>query len=345
MRKIFSVVLVLFFSAVFVHGQRFRGDRVIAFYNLENLFDTINTPEIRDGEFTPEGSKKWNAEKYEQKLNNISKVILGISGAEGKKGGPSVIGLCEVENEDVLRDLINRTPLGKSGYSIVHHQSPDWRGIDVALLYREKHFVPDTSVSQPVYLFDPVTGRRIATRDQLLVSGYLDGEKIFFIVNHWPSRWGGAMYSQPMRIAAAQVCRHIVDSVQKVDSLAKIIIMGDLNDDPDNLSVKYYLNACGTPDSLKAGQLYNCTYSIFKEGTGSLKYKGVWNLFDQFIVSSELLNSSKGFRVKKTEVFKPGYLIEQEGDYKGYPLRTYAGKKHLGGFSDHLPTYIVLTKD
>lgn len=343
-KQFFAALSILIIIGSNAYSQTNKSDKVIAFYNLENLFDTINSLNVLDDEFTPEGKKQWNAQKYKSKLKNLSKVLADISASENQTGGPSIIGVCEVENKQVLKDLIAMAPLKSSGYKIIHYNSPDKRGIDVALLYREQDFTPDTSFAKALFICDPINGERIFTRDQLYVSGTLDKEKIHLIVNHWPSRWGGYLASQPKRLAAAQVCRHMIDSVQNSDNLAKIIVMGDFNDDPNNLSISRYLNAGGSVNELKPDQLYNCTAPIFNSGTGSLMYKGEWNLFDQIIVSQALISNNQGWNITKTIVFNQEYLFQQEGKYKGYPLRTFGGRKYLNGYSDHLPSYILLRK-
>jgi hypothetical protein len=342
-RRQLTLILVIIFVFCFkAYSQNSKNHCVISFYNLENLFDTINSPDTKDEEFTPEGSKEWDSKRYFQKLENMSQAISDIGKAEGMKGGPSILGVSEVENISVLKDLIHTKNLEKSGYKIVHYDSPDKRGIDVALLYRDKDFKLTSSKAQPVYIFNPVNGKRIYTRDQLLVSGELKGKSVHLIVNHWPSRWGGELQSQPLRIGAAKVCRHIVDSISKTDSIANIIIMGDFNDDPDNLSVESYLYAGSDKNSLKKKQLYNTTYPIFNSGTGTLKYRGKWNLFDQIIVSQPVIASTNGIKLIKTEIFNAEYLIQQDGKYKGSLLRTFGGKTYLNGYSDHFPSYIVV---
>lgn len=344
MRHKYLTLLVTFLvlTCYNVYSQNNKQQHIISFYNLENLFDTLYSPEHNDNDFTPEGYKEWNSNRYWQKLENMSKVINDIGKEEGTKGGPSIVGICEVENKSVLEDLINTQNLKNSEFKYVHFDSPDSRGIDVALLYRAQHFKLTSAIAQPVYIFEPVTGKRIPTRDHLLVSGELDGKPVHFIVNHWPSRWGGQINSQPLRIAAAQVCRHLIDSITAVDSSSNVIVMGDLNDDPNNLSVEEYLFAGGDEKNLKKNQLYNCTYSIFADGAGTLKYRGIWNLFDQIIVSQSLLSATNGIKLTHTKIFNPDYLLQQEGKYKGYLLRTYGGKTYLNGYSDHFPSYIII---
>ncbi len=315
---------------------------VVAFYNVENLFDTINDPNFNDEEFLPEGNNKWNTEKYNIKLKNISKVLQDIANVNNKEC-LTVVGLCEVENKEVLNDLISTPKLKSCNYGIVHYDSRYNRSVDVALLYSKDEMVVVNSKAYPLIMPNDTS---FNTRDQLLVSGIIDGELMHFIVNHWPSRRGGEERSIPLREAAAKLCRSIVDSIYKTDSLAKIIIMGDLNDDPTNKSVLVHLNAKSSKEKTKKGDLYNPMYDIFvKKGIGTLAYNDKWNLFDQFIVSFPLIDKkTKGLKLKKAAVFNASYLLQKEGQFSGYPFRTYIGNKFIGGYSDHFPSYIILVK-
>ena len=255
-------ILSLLIIPQYCHGQS-RNSYCVGFYNFENLFDTINNEGVRDGEFTPEGSKEWNVERYENKLAKLSVVISEIGADEGFRKGPDVLGICEVENRGVLEDLIKQKNIRRSKYQIVHYDSPDKRGIDVALLFRAESFELSSSKPYTLYLTDPVTGRRIYTRDQLLVTGDLNGQKVHILVNHWPSRWGGHLQSQPLRLGAAQLSRHIVDSLVNSGSIAQVIVMGDLNDDPTDISVEQYLYAAVDSSELKKKQLYNASAEQF----------------------------------------------------------------------------------
>lgn len=314
---------------------------VIAFYNLENLFDTINNVEVNDGEFTPEGSKQWDTPKYISKQKNMSSVIASI-GSDIGIDGPSIIGLCEVENRGVLEDLIKTEQLKDKKYQIVHTDSPDKRGIDVALLYKNDDFKIVSTKSYPLIINKSENNERLYTRDQLLVSGKLNGELIHIIVNHWPSRYGGKERSIPSRKSAAMLNHQIIDSLLIVDKNAKIVTMGDLNDDPTDESIVTYLDAHAQIDSLESGDLYNPLGINFKEGEGTLYYRGHWNLFDQIIISQSLIDAEKGCKYDSAYIYNKPYLIQQDGKYKGYLLRTFGGKTYLNGYSDHLPVYMVL---
>ncbi len=329
---------------VIVSQQAEAKQLSVGFYNLENLFDTIDQPNVIDEEYTPAGRKNWNSEKYANKQHNMATAISHMGVADGF-GCPDILGVCEVENRSVLEDLLKNPELAKEKYQIIHDDSPDKRGIDVALFYKKDKLKDVTYSYHTLYIYNPITNERVYTRDQLLVSGMYGKQKLHFIVNHWPSRYGGELSSRPFRIAAAQLTRHLADSIQNADSLAaNIIIMGDLNDDPDNMSTSEYLNAGYHADQLGEDQLFNTSAEIFLNSHGSLKYRGKWNLFDQLIISQDLLDTSKNkFTYKKTVIVSDEKLIQQDGNYKGYPLRTFGGKTYLNGYSDHLPVYLILS--
>ncbi|MDY0103654.1 MAG: endonuclease/exonuclease/phosphatase family protein [Lentimicrobium sp.] len=332
----FSILLIAFtFQAC---GQKSEAKRtVIAFYNIENLFDTIDDPKKDDAQFLPEGFYGWNSERYAAKLSNMAKVIAAI-GSEVCTDGPAIIGLAEVENRAVLDDLLQTPPLDKSGYQIVHYDSPDERGIDVALLYKPGAFKVINSTSTRLLIPGEPD---FFTRDQLVVTGELDGDLINVMVNHWPSRYSGPEY----RKAAARLSLHLSDSLNRVQKNAKTFIMGDLNDDPADSSVFVVLGAKGLKDEVKKQGLFNPMWQIHHNGLGSLEYRGNWNLFDQIIISEALLsNKGKGWKFEKAAIYNVGFLKEQTGKYAGSPWRTFVGKKYLGGFSDHLPVYMILGK-
>jgi hypothetical protein len=309
----------------------------IAFYNLENLFDTIDDPNTNDAEFLPNGLNRWDTKRYLQKLENMAFVISQI-GDEFLKGGPTLLGVSEIENRQVLEDLLNTPPLKGMGYEIVHFDSPDKRGVDVGLLYRKSAFTVTNSTSNRLKM----PGKSDwYTRDQLVVSGILDGEKIHVIVNHWPSRAAGSEY----REAAASLSLALSDSIRKTDPGAKIFIMGDLNDDPIDISVSKVLGARGKEHDVKEDGLYNPMWKLFQKGIGSLAYRDAWNLFDQIIISEPLLDQSgSGWRFYSAHVFNRKFLLQKDGPYAGYPFRTFAGGAYAGGYSDHFPTYLFIVK-
>ncbi|QLG45567.1 endonuclease/exonuclease/phosphatase family protein [Costertonia aggregata] len=342
MKRIVHIVLFLYTAVALSQGKTYKV-RTIAFYNVENLFDTKNDSLIFDDDRTPEGKDHWTLERYENKLKNISQVLSEI-GANVTKTSPDIIGVCEIENKQVLEDLIHQPKLRDKDYGIVHFDSPDERGIDVALLYKKAAFIP-TSFKSHRLLLTNEKDKRNYTRDQLIVGGLLDNEPMYFLVNHWPSRSGGEARSKPNRLAAARLNRRIIDSILRMDVTAKIISMGDLNDDPRDDSLKKVLKTKGKPKKLEAGDLFNPMEKLYKKGIGSLAYRDKWNLFDQFFFTEPLLKKNEGsYRFWKANVFNPTYLLTKKGQYKGYPYRTYAGGTYTGGYSDHFPVYLFLIK-
>ena len=315
----------------------------IGFYNLENLFDTINDPNKRDDEFTPQGEKHWNSQKYHIKLQHLAHVI-SVLGTDDVKTGPILMGVAEAENRRVLEDLVSQKEIANRHYGIILFEGPDRRGIDVALLYNPRYFRPLNA--RPVHVELP---DHHPTRDILYVCGILDHtDTLHVLVNHWPSRWGGQKRSEPLRDTAAAVARSVIDSIFTINPNAKIVVMGDLNDDPVDDCVVKYLRAKGNKNKLEPGDLYNTMCQKYKKGIGSLAYGDTWNLFDQIIISQALLNKynrrDNGYKFLKAVVFRAPFLFQKTGRFAGYPFRTFAGDEFLGGYSDHLPTYIILYK-
>lgn len=313
----------------------------VGFYNIENLFDTINTPDVRDEEFTPEGSKRWNTERYNLKLSNIARVINEL-GTDVHPDGVFALGLSEIENRGVIEDLINTPPLDKREYDIVHFDSPDKRGVDVGLIYQPKYFKVFNSKSYTL----TIEGRDdFFTRDQLVVSGVLESDTVHMLVAHWPSRSGGAKRSAPLRMAAGDLGRKIVDSLLAINPQAKIIYMGDLNDDPIDRSVKFNLRSTDKKEETRHAKLYNPMTELYNKGVGSLAYRDTWNLFDQLLVSAGLVNDdATGYRYYGARVYNKPYLIQKQGNFAGYPFRTYVGDNFMGGYSDHFPVYLILVR-
>jgi predicted extracellular nuclease len=335
--SIILLVLSIFSSLQSCAQEKKYLATTIAFYNVENLFDTIDDPNTNDAEFLPGGANRWTPQRYQAKLENMARVIAGI-GNEMVKGGPAIIGLSEIENRGVLEDLINTPPLKELGYEIVHYDSPDRRGVDVGLLYKPSVFKVTNSTSNRLYM----PGRTdFFSRDQLVVSGELLGEPISVIVNHWPSRRSGPEY----REEAAKLSRHLSDSLMKAHKNAKIFVMGDLNDDPIDRSVAKVLGAKGKPADVKQGDLFNPMWQLHRDGIGSLAYRDAWNLFDQIIVSEPVLNDSKGWKLHKAKVYNDTFLLQKDGPYAGYPFRTFAGGAYAGGYSDHFPVYLFLIRE
>ncbi|HKR05211.1 MAG TPA: hypothetical protein VJY62_11320 [Bacteroidia bacterium] len=341
--------VIIFLLTLNVSGKVYSQQKnykigVIGFYNLENLFDTIDQPN-NDEEFLPNGANHNTAEVYLDKLGKLSTVISQI-GTDITADGLSLMGCAEVENEGVLKDLVSNPKLKNRNYKIVHYDSPDARGIDVGLLYNPKYFTVKSSESLFVELLADDNKSPYYTRDILFVHGMYDGEPMYVFVNHWPSRRGGAEASAPSRAKAAGVCKHKIDSITKINPDAKIIVMGDLNDDPVDPSVSVVLNAKGNKEKVKQGGLYNPWTDYYTQGIGTLAYNDSWNLFDQIMLSSAWLNKKQsGFFFKEAGIFHKSWMEESSGKYKGYPKRTYDGSKYIGGYSDHFPTYVVLLKE
>ena len=316
--------------------------RTIAFYNVENLFDTVNDSLVADDDRTPGGRDAWTPDRYQLKLQHIARVLSGI-GREEARRPPDLIGLCEVENRGVLNDLLGQETLRGLGYGVVHYDSPDLRGIDVALLYKRSAFTVLESQSRRLLLRDEKNRVR-ATRDQLVVFGALDGEALYVSVNHWPSRSGGQMQSEPLRRQAAALQRSILDSVLRYDPGARFVSMGDYNDDPTDLSLRYGLGTRREPDSLPSYLFFNPMEALFASGSGTLAYQDRWSLFDQILFNGNWFPRGEGFAFWKARVYHPDYLKTQEGPYTGYPYRTYAGGTYQGGYSDHFPVYAYLIR-
>ena len=317
----------------------------IAFYNVENLFDTFDDPQTFDEDFTPSGKNRWTADLYQKKLKNISLVLSQIG--QGITGSPPVlIGLSEVENRQVLEDLVKMPLLAPYGYEIIHFDSPDERGIDVALLYRAQFYTPLNAVKHSLMLFERTnTAKRDFSRDQLAVSGILDGEALHVIVNHWPSRSGGEKASSYKRESAARLNLKIIDSLHRTDPYARIINMGDFNDDPLDHSLSQVLCAKAKKEQVGFKGLYNPFMSIAAGGTGTSAYRDQWNLFDQIMVSKPLIEKDPAkFTFYRAYVFNEPFLVTPSGAYKNYPFRSFGNSGFTGGFSDHFPVYILLTK-
>ena len=317
----------------------------IGFYNLENLFDTVHTltpdgTDKNDYEYTPEGTMKWSTMKYEAKLKNMAQVLSQMA-TDRIPGGATLIGVSEIENRAVLEDLLKQPALRDRGWEIAHAESPDQRGVDCAFLYNPKQFHLET-VAYPLYYNED--GSLYYTRGFLTIGGTLAGERVHAIVCHWPSRFS----ESPARERAGELVRAIKDSIIAQYPGSSVIIMGDLNDDPDDKSLVKGLGAKRTKEECTAdGDLYNPWWKTLRDdGVGTLKYDGKWNLFDQIIVSGHLVDGDRShLQYFKNEIFVRDYLIQQEGKYKGNPLRTHASGTWLNGYSDHLPTTIYLVKE
>ena len=346
MNKHFASILALLafllgFTSLNAQEKQAYKVGLVGFYNLENLFDTINDPNKNDEEFLPQGANQWNTEKYMSKLHKMAYAISTI-GTDWSPDGVAVLGMSEMENRTVLEDLVAQPELKNRNYQIVHYDSPDRRGVDVGLLYNPKYFKPTNSKSyRTVVPSDP----DFITRDQLVVSGLFDGEPMHFIVMHWPSRAGGEKRSMPGRIAAATLCRHIADSILYEDPNAKIIMMGDFNDYPTNKTVTEYLRASGDMKDLRNGEFYNAMYDLHKKGIGTNYYRDAPGVLDQMILTPALLpNGYDSYQFKNAKVHNKEFLKQHGGKYNGYPFRTFGSGVWMGGYSDHFPVYVILLK-
>lgn len=308
----------------------------VAFYNLENLFDTIpNNPLGRDLEFTPGGDNRWDSNKYRTKLHNLAYAISQMTTSVTPMG-PACIGVSEIENRSVLDDLVKEEAIKDWNLQVIHHDSPDLRGVDVGLLYNPRFFKPINVTNHHLDIGYP-------TRDQMCVTGLLGGSRVGIIVNHWPSRRGGR--SGDSRSAAARLSKHIADSLLATDPKMGVIIMGDLNDDPSDKSCAEVLGAVKKPADCRPGGLYNPFWVKLDKGIGSYIYRGQWDLFDQIIINYNLLHGDNGLKFHGAEVLNKEFLKQSDGQYKGYPRRTFSGGAWQGGYSDHFPTEIFLTKE
>ncbi len=343
MKTTLLIITALFFSTLILAQKQQYKSAIVAFYNLENFYDTIDNPNINDEDFLPNGPKNYNSKVYFTKVEHLATVISQI-GTDINPDGIAFIGVAEIENDTVLNDLIHHPLLKARGYKIVHYDSKDIRGVDVALLYNLKYFTVIESKKLFVHLPEG-TKSSYFTRDVLWVKGILNGDTIHVFVNHWPSRVGGEQRSAPGRAAAAQVDKNFIDSIEAHQPDAKIIVMGDLNDDPVNESITKVLGAKGNVADVKPGGLYNPWVDLYKKGIGTLAYNDAWGLFDQIMISYSWLNKNQsGYFFYQQHIFNKEFMVENIGKYKGYPMRTWDGNVYRGGYSDHFPTYIILLK-
>ena len=298
-------------------------------------------------DFTPNSPKRWGTKYYNQKLANEAKVISEL-GRQYTNDNPAICGLIEVENRQVIEDLIKQPILAKSNYGIVHYNSYDARGIDIAVIYQKNRFIVQDSYTKEIKIYNE-EGRRQYTRDVLVVIGLLDGEKMALFMNHWPSRSGGEAISQQKRNAAAVVLKNEMNKLSSENPEIKLISMGDYNDDPISPSLKKHLGAVGDPSELSdKSPYYNLMYKLYKAGIASLAYRDAPNLFDQIIISRNLYSTEKitpTYSLFKAEIFAPSYLVNKEGQWKGYPFRSWDGDRFTGGYSDHFPAVSVIQKE
>ena len=333
--KIFFIFIIFFLFPVFLYSQNNSQSSTIVFYNVENLFDTINDPLTRDGDFTPEGKKNWTNIRYQKKLNDIAKVVSSVN----KEDLPVLVGFAEIENKSVLEDLIKTISLQKGNYKIVHEESSDARGIDVGLIYCSNKFKYLMHKTLPVPL-----DSKYKVRDILYTKGVLhETDTIHVFVNHWKSRSGGQAKTEPKRIQCAQTLRNTVDSIFNMNMNAKILIMGDLNDEPTNKSVFETLRANNSGNS---ESLNNLMIPLSENKFGTYTYRGNWNILDHIIVSNSLLNNSTGFVVNENrgQIYSEDWITFTSKLGNKSPNRTYGGNNYYGGYSDHYPVFVILKK-
>ncbi|SCX90190.1 Endonuclease/Exonuclease/phosphatase family protein [Flavobacterium anhuiense] len=356
-----AFLIVLFFSIQTQSQSKKYKIHTVAFYNFENLYDTVDDIFTNDDEWTPNGAQHWTTEKYQQKLKNLARVLSEI-GTPENSNAPTLIGGAEIENRGVLEDLIKEPKLQSLDLGIIHFDSPDKRGIDVALLYQKKYFRPTSYSNIPLIIYkkeipqkeetevvdDEIevkkeSKNRVFTRDQLLVSGFLENEEIHIIVNHWPSRSGGEKTTSLFREAAGKLNRKIIDSLQHINPQAKVLTMGDFNDGPFNKSIKVGLGAKSLKTEVAEFDVFNPFEELANKGLGTIAYRDSWNIFDQIFMTASLVKSDfSSFNFWKAGIFNRPYLIQNSGAYKGYPLRNTLSE---AGFSDHLPVYVYLIKE
>ena len=345
-KKLQILALLLVAVAMGVQAQKKFNLYAVGFYNQENLFDTCHDAGKNDYDFLPTGSYKWNGLKYSHKVHNMARAIADMGTDKLPGIGCAVVGLSEVENAHVLDDLTAQPPLKARGYKYVHIEGPDRRGVDCALLYNPRFFSVRGAKLVP-YVPDKDMAADYTTRGFLTVSGTLADEHVTFVVCHWPSRFAGSHY----REWAAEQVRVLKDSLLSADPQCKVLVMGDMNDDPTNKSMTDGLRCKPTIDRMADGDMYNPWYNILaKEGRGTLAYGGSWNLFDQIVLTPNLLNrkGQKDYSTLKffqNQIHTRPYLLQSEGKYKGTPKRTTASGVWLDGYSDHLPVVVYLVKE
>jgi hypothetical protein len=336
--KILFIFYIQFVFVSLLPAQQNNNNYSLLFYNVENLFDTKDNPLTDDDNFTPEGDLHWTHKRLNNKLLNISKVIISAGGWSS----PDLVVLAEIENRYVLEKLINDTPLRSFSYKIIHKESPDSRGIDIGLIYNSEIFYPINYQYYPITLNDDT----LDSREILYVSGILhEKDTIHVFGNHWPSRYSGLLETKPLRKAAASLLRNKVNELNTMFNAPKIIIVGDFNDNPDDESISKILAAKRIEENISTNQLYNLFFDFNRAEQGTLKYQSQWFLFDQIIVSGSLLKSDFGIYTtpEYAKVVKLPFLLEDDEKFGGQkPFRTYYGYTYQGGFSDHLPVLLQL---
>ena len=342
MHRSFPILFLLILLSLFQSCKGTQNTKIdldkdfrIGFYNVENLFDTIDIAEKFDEDFTPTGKLSWDTERYHKKLQDLDKVIAGMQ-------YPTLLGVCEVENKAVLKDLTAKTGMSKHNYGIVHYESPDKRGIDNAFLYQKQYFKVESADKIRID-FPKEIAEGYTSRDIIYVKGvFVKKHTLHIFVNHWPSRRGGVRESEPKRTLVAQYLREAVNKIFAVDPNANIVIMGDMNDEPDNNSILKTLNASYPTDKILPGNLYNCMAKLDQQNKGTYNFRGNWNMLDNIIISSSLLSQDSKIRVQNPTIFQEEWMMYDNPKYGKTPNRTYGGPNYYGGYSDHLPVYVEI---
>lgn len=356
MKRSFIVAALLILMSLSASAQKTQQNYVIGFYNLENLFDIYDDPVKNDSEFLPEGKNKWTQAKYEKKLHNMAKVIRSM--ADNNKRWHTILGISEIENRLVIEDLVSQPEIADANYQIVHYDSPDRRGVDVALLYKPDQFTYLDSEAIPFDFnsdidFSDTDTSYFKTRDILMVHGLIAGEHFAFYVAHLPSRIGGKGGNLRGR-GGEIIYNHSREMEAKYPGI-KIVAMGDMNDNPTDDSMAKYLHGQERLENVTPTEFFSPYISMLKAGYGSLCYQGVWSIYDLELVNYNLAHAPDGgLKIQPVTknhgkeyygvVFKRPWMTTQKGQYKGYPFRTFSNGAFVGGYSDHYPTYIVVGK-
>lgn len=341
-RVLFALIPLIISTVATAQANKYKVS-VIGFYNLENFYDTVNNPIVNDEEFLPSSDRRYNTHIYYDKIDRLSTVISQM-GTEINPDGLAFIGVAEIENDTVLTDLLNSPKLKERKWKFVHYDSPDLRGVDVALLYNPKYFKP--VYSAPLFVQLPGGSKEAYfTRDVLYVKGVLDGDTIHVFVNHWPSRSGGEERSIPARAAAAGVAKKRIDSLMAINPNTKVVLMGDLNDDPVSPSLTKVIGSKGKMADVANKDMFNPWVDFYKKGLGTTPYQDAWSLFDQVLVSGAWLpKEQSGYHYYKPVIFNKEFMVQKTGKFRGYSKRTWDGITYNYGYSDHFPVYIVMLK-
>ncbi len=352
MKRVVYFVLIFLLIIPLMSCAQGKRSYVIGFYNLENLFDTYHDEGKNDYEYLPDGANQWTEAKYAKKLHNMASVIRAMK--DENKVWHALLGVSEIENRHVLEDLVSQPEIAEANYQIVHYDGPDRRGVDVALLYRPNQFKVLESKSIPFdfnssieFSLNEEEKAYFRTRDILMVRGMLGNEMFAVFVAHLPSRIGGKgndlrsrggeiMYQESMRLMAEY-------------PQIKIVAMGDMNDNPTDPSMAVYMHGKENIDEVDQEDFFSPFVSMLKSGYGSLAYQGEWNIYDIIVVNANLCRG-EGLKIRPIvkkkfygRIFNPPFMTQQEGPYAGTPFRTFSGGAFIGGYSDHYPTYIVVS--